>query len=441
MSTIIPDLGEDISLYVDGWLVKDYTKYTITRAVLEQPSTISFTIGNGDVMAELLNNWRPLMKAEVRANGITIWRGEIEDFQCSNRSGATELNISGRDSLRKLVKNYVTNERAFSAGTYLDMVRQVVALAWEDDKSSTPPVVVAGNEANRFAQTKVENKAKDFKGKKAKKRRVVEVEQTNMVSASGAKVQYEKFVCQIGQTWFDFLVDYLKRAGLYLMGGVDGSIILTIPDPTQQPLYQLSRARGNNQIGLGRILYHDFANRTSAMHAYCTAYGKGKPNKTGQFPISGDFQDVYMIRQGFDLGDRIILHDSNMKDTKSAQYLAKRHLGAQRRANRTLVYTVPGHRAQYIGGLDKYILYTPDTTVKVDDYELSWPGNFAGDTIESQKQQSGINANLYVEKVVYSRDATGGTSTDLSLMTAYDVQFLGEDPEVSDRELHNTGAL
>jgi hypothetical protein len=79
--------------------------------------------------------------------------------------------------------------------------------------------------------------------------------------------------------------------------------------------------------------------------------------------------------------------------------------------------------------------------VKVEDYELSWPGNFGGDTIETQKQQSGILANLYVEKVVYSRDATGGTSTDLHLMTAYDVQFLGEDPAVGNRELASTGPL
>lgn len=421
------NLGGNVDLFVDNRPIKNYTRYSISQGVLQQPGTISFTIGSGDVMRDLLAWFKPLQKVRVDVEGTTVFTGELEDFSCSNRSGATELNVQGRDMLRRLVKGYVLDERAFSAPTYFDLVKQVMELAGYP-KGTVP--LVADNDANVLARTKI---AKSFK-KKGKKRRVVEVEQTNLTGVSGAKIQYERVVCQIGQTWFDFLANELKKAGLYLMAGSDGSIIITIPDAELDPIYELRRYAGVPR-GPGTILYCDFANRTSSMHAHCTVYGKGRPDKNGHFPIDGQIPDVELINQGYDTTDLIVLHDTNVKDTKSCQYVAKRHLGAQRRANRTLSYTVPGHTVPSIDGRDSGVIWTPDTMVMVNDAELTWPGEIdpnAGSVDRKFVQE--IHKPFYIEKVEFTRDSSGGTFSTLHLMDGFDVQFFGEDPEQGDRE-------
>jgi prophage tail gpP-like protein len=404
----VPELGEGVELYVAGKLIHRYTQYNFTRGVMEQPATFSFTFGSGDIARDLLVMLKPLTPVQLKVGGTLVFTGVLEDPSCDNSSGATEITLQGRDMMYRLVKNSMRDERQWSAPTYIDLTRMILKYAgYKDD------VVIAGNDANIAASSRVKAI------KKSKKRRIVETIQTNMVSASGAKISYETVTGHIGESCFDFLVRNYKRAGLYLMCGYDGKPILTIPDADLQPHYALTRYRGIPHWP-GTILSHNYTNRTSGRHANVKCCGKGRPDKHGQLPIVGSVDDIEMKQMGFGEEDCLTLHDSNAVDIKQCEHIAKRHLAAERRANRTLSYVTPGHVVRSLVEPGKLAIWTPDTTVRVDDDELGWPS----------EEQKGIHENCYLEKVDLYQSANGGTFSRLHLMRWSDIQYLGDDADL-----------
>lgn len=420
------DFEDELTLYVDGRKVSNYTRYSFSRGVIEQPSSFSFTIGSGDTARELMRAFRPLMKVELKLADTLLFTGVLEDISSSNAGGATELTLQGRDNLYRLAKNYALCERSFGQATYLDMTKEVLKLAGYPGDVK----VSSGNDDNRVALLKTGAK------KKPATRKVVEQEQTNLVSGTGAKIVYEKVVSRIGESWFDFLISHYKKAGLYLMCAADGGLILMVPDPNLMPSYALRRFRGLPR-DKGTIISHDYQNRTSQRHAQVFCFGKNRPDKNGQFTNGDSSVDWEMTQMGFDANyDILTLHDEDAKSIKERQYVAERHIAESIRRNRTLKYTTAGHTVESLDRPGMFIPWTPDTMVSVNDDELCWPHmrNEYQTVLYGEKTWTdapGIQEDCYIERVEFNRDARSGTTTTLHLMRWSDMLYIGEDPTIA----------
>jgi hypothetical protein len=182
------------------------------------------------------------------------------------------------------------------------------------------------------------------------------------------------------------------------------------------PIYSLRRKRGETKK-YNNIETHSYSNKTSSRHKWVRCYGKGKPDKKGQFPIYGDWHDDEMREMGFPDSDRLVIHEEKARNETECSYHAKRKLAEERRRNRTLSYVVYGHETEALDSTQAAV-WAPDTMVRVDDDELSFAG----------KSNVGIREDMYIEKVEFRRDESGTYST-LHLMRKIDLLYLGEDPD------------
>lgn len=404
-------LDDQLTLQVDGRRISNATRYAFSRAILQQPSTFSFTIGSGDLAREIMSAIRPRQRVNLFLGNTKIFTGLVEDPTSSPSSGATEVTIEGRDMLAPLTKDHVLDEKAWGTPTYFDMTKEVMKIVGYQHTN-----LIAGNVANRNASSRVKAKLKG-------NQKAVEVVETNLSTPSGAKIEYQKVDCEIGQTWFDFLVAQYKRIGLYLWCGADGDLVLARPTAFMEPIYSIYRYRGQDRT-TGNVVSHSFQNRTSARHAWCRVYGKGRPDKSGHIALYNEWNDFEMLAMGFT--DCLVLHDNDCKTIQDCQYKAKRTLAEERRANRTLVYTVSGHTAPVLGSPSERAIWTPDTVVRVDDDEIAFPYL---ENYDNRLMDQGIHEDMYIEKVEFSRD-NSGTVTKLHLMRQTDLMYLGEDTEV-----------
>jgi prophage tail gpP-like protein len=399
------DLGgtdDRIKLFVDGEQVKICTRYSLKRGILVQPSTFSMTLGSGDLARELLGKFRPGLEVALTIGNTGVFSGVLEDPSAGG-SEATEVTIEGRDWLAPLAKTDVIDEIQFGSPTYFELVKEVMKLVGYENTQ-----LIAGNDANRSSTSRIAAKAKPAA-------QVVESIETGTKPGNlGAKIQYNTIKCEIGQSWFDFLVSQLKKVGLYLWCSGEGDLILAKPTAAMGPIYQIKRYRGIPRT-MGSVISGTITNRTSGRHAWCRVYGKGGPDKNGRRANFGDWPDQEMIVLGYQ--NWRVIYDNDCATWREGQYIAKRTLAEERRQNRTLTYTLAGHTVPSLAEPDVMAIWTPDTVVRVDDDELAFPG----------EEKTGIHENLYVESVEMSRGPQ--TQTVVHLMREHDLKYLGEDTD------------
>jgi prophage tail gpP-like protein len=393
------EIGSDddiVKFYINGSLVK-YTKYSVTMGIMAQPSTFSVTLGSGDVAGELLKKITPNSKAELFVGPTRVQYGIIEDVAATSGGGATEVTFSGRDWINPLVKTYVRNEKSFGVATYYELTRQVLDICGLKDRSLDGDNNVARQKATRSVKVKAEP-ASD----------VVEQIETGAITRPGTKIVYNRIVAKLGQTWWDFLKSQYKQVGLYLWATPDGGFVLARPTAKQRPLYYIHHGRGlsRDQCNITSLPYQ---NRTSGRHSKCTVMSRVGSGPKGRGQVYGDWVDFEMTQYGFT--DEIVIHDNDCKSVAACEYLAKRTLAEERRANCSITVTVSGHTTPSLLDSGKMVVWAPDTmvTLKSDEY--------------------GFEDDFYIEEVTYTRDPK--TTTTLKLMRKLDLIYLGEsDPEL-----------
>jgi prophage tail gpP-like protein len=408
--------ADQVSIRIDGQLWEGWTSWTLTRGILQQPSTFSFTVGSGDLSRQLMARLEPFLPVQMFIGSTPVFTGELEDPSIGGGS-ATEVTVQGRDLMYRLVKNSVLDERQFGSPTYFELTREVMDLA-----GMSSVKLVGSNEANREKVTRVKASARPAKD-------ITETLETGMLGRDGAKVTYNKITGKLGQSWFDFLVSQYRRIGLYLWSAGDGTMILCRPTANQDPVYEIRRERGLLRTQTN-AMRPSFANRTSGRHAMVRVFGKGWPDKKGQRTLYGDWPDFEM----YSLGDKSVLtmHDSACKTTYDCQHRAKRHIAEERRTNRTLSYPLSGLTIPSLRDTSRMAIWSPDTVVKVSDDEIQWSGDpdnrreGAGGDIANVGE--GLHEDMYVEKVEMKGSAAG-TTTTVHLMRGVDIYYLGEENE------------
>jgi len=399
------ELGSDddiVKLYINGSITK-YTKYNVTLGIMAQPSTFSVSLGSGDVAGELLKKMTPRSLVELYVGPTRVQWGIVEDVSASSGGGATEVTLSGRDWITPLVKTYVRAEKSFGVATYYDLTRQVLDICGLADRPLDGNNDVARQKATRSVKVKAEP-ATD----------VVEQLETNAVTRPGTKIVYNRIVAKLGQTWWDFLKSQYKQVGLYLWATPDGGFVLARPTAKQRPLYYIRHGRGitRDQCNITSLPYQ---NKTSGRHSKCTVMSR-VGGKKGRGQVYGDWVDAEMVSYGF--ADEIVIHDNDCKTVAACEYLAKRTLAEERRANCSITVTVSGHTTPSLLDSGQMVVWMPDTMVTL------------------RSEEYGFEDDFYIEEVTFSRGPQ--TTTTLKLMRKLDLIYLGESNP--DDELHNQDA-
>ena len=388
------EIGSDddiVKLRINGELRK-YVKYSVTAGVMAQPSTISVTLGSGDLAKDLLATCLPGSKFELYVGPTLVQSGILEDPTTGQGTGATEVTIAGRDWMSRLARRYIRNDKHFGTPTYFDLTRQVLDICDLKDRK-----LYSDNQANRRHLTRSANASA------AATTDLVAQTATNAIIKPGSKVVYQRIVAKVGQTWFDFLKSQYKQVGLYLWATPSGDFVLARPTAKQRPLYYLHHGRGLTRDATN-VISIAYQNRTSGRHAWATVVGRTGQGENGRGEVAGGVHDMEMLNFGFT--DELIIHDHDCKTTKACYYMAQRTLAEERRANCCITVTVSGHTTPSLLDAGKMVVWSPDTVVTLLSDEL------------------GLEDDYYIEEVTFSRSPQ--TITTLKLMRKWDVMYLGE---------------
>lgn len=369
-----------VSLVLGGETVIQSESYQVKSAILTQPSAFSMRLGTGDSLAKLLAKYPPNTPFQLKINDITYQTGRT-DSRGSAATGHDELVLGGRDLLSVIHDGSIPEEFTLSDPTYGDMIKKVLVT-----NGLTDAALVGSNAANR--------------GMMCGTKRDLELEGPR--DALGEKVENEakgvpdrKLEAHFGERWLEYIHRHIGHAGLFLWSAADGkTFILSEPNPSQVPLYQLLRKykTTNGVSNACTIISETFNDDTVGRCSECRVYTRGASKKKGRQQAQGIAHDKEMVGYGF---TRVhVEKDVNAKTPKRAEFWARKWVAESIRRGWRLSYKVYGHTTKSMIG--EHVCWTPDTVVYVDDEKL------------------GLRGNYYIEGVTF--DASPHTTTTLDLM-------------------------
>lgn len=395
---------EVVRLKLAGEEVPIASRYTVAAGVLDVPAAYTMTIGHSGIVADLAAAFPPFTPFELWIGDVKIQSGETDGFSLAGSAGS-EITLMGRDVLAPLVDTEINSERTFAEKTF----RQLAETALEESGIDAP-LISEDNIANRKAITGVES-VKELAPVRTEEASTPAGQQTGKT-----KITYKSIKAEVGTTWFDFLIEQLRRAGLFIWAAVDGSFVLTRPQ-VSTPIYRILRRRTTlDEPGAVTVLGQpSFTHDTTKRFTECQVFGRAGGGKQGRGKVTArHFDDDMIALMNPDPADRAnggkrrkphIVKDDKVRTVAQAAFLARRKIAESRRAGWSLSYKVVGHTAPAIGG--GRAIWQPDTVVEVVDDEL------------------GVEGPMYVESVTFSR--TPETTTEIKLLRIEDLIFAEED--------------
>jgi len=406
---------DTVTLTLDGSEVKIATSFEINHGLMRQPSEFSIRLGRGSTnkdtskgptIRELIQQFPPNTLAEVRINGNLRMTGRTDGYRATAAGGqASELTIFGRDTLAPLHDAHVAEDKGFQDATYKSLVQSVLNIVGLDGSK-----VTAGKDAANKANVNRKVQSGVSIRQLLPVRTVEEILKGNTASGAtggGNTAGGSKQVLQakLGERWIDFVRKQLDRAGLFLWPTAEGEFLLSAPNSSQEPIYQIIRQRGQtrNQIN---VVHADYLNDTRPRYSFANVYGKSGHRAQGHHKAKGDSTDDIMINPkpsgyGYGISRALYIRDVHCQNTAQAAYLAQRKLAEGRRHGFQLVYTMAGLSTPAIKG--GRAIWTPDTTVHVIDDEF------------------GIDEVFWIDSVDFRRSPQ--TTTTIRLMHTYDIVF------------------
>ena len=378
--------SSDVELIIAGQNVAYNEQYAVKMGVFEVPNTFELTFGWGQSMGKMLENVVQYSPFELRIGGRPGFKGRLGRIGVTETNGSA-MKLGGRDVIAELARYKIDSNVTFSKSTYVGLLEEVLK------RIGVRSPVIVGN----YAQL-------------ANQRSGISINRYKLVlNPTTDTFFYKESISEInaslkartGMTWLSFLQEYFNRAGLFLWSGPNGEYVLSRPNPNQPPSYRLIRGRdvdGSNQVNVKLVEYD---RSIEDRHAYVRVNGRAGGTKAGRSYFFGEVQDDELIKLG--LRNFRAVRDRWATTPKQAEDLAKRIRAEERRKGFKLVYQAAGHRGLSPGGSE--VVYTPDTTVQLDDYELDLHGVY------------------YLEDCSYERSVAEGTVTKLSLMRPEDLVF------------------
>lgn len=388
---------DKVTLVLGGKELLIAKSYDIKQGVLEQPGEFSLQLGQDKSIRDLISKDGRIFGATMAPNtpfelyvaGSKRMTGRTDGFRVNQTGGsATELTVFGRDTLAPLHDAHVAQDLSFTDATYKGLVSTVLKLVGLD-----PSKLSTSGTADRKLKSGVSIR-------ELLPVRTVEEILQGVGEGETAGATHQVLEAKIGMRWMDFIRKQLDRAGLFLWGGGDGSIILSAPNSNLAPTYKILRKRGQtrNEVNVERV---DYLYDTRPMYSFGIVYGKGGRLKAGSRKSKGDSADDIMLNLGFDINRAVVVRDRHCQNASQAAYLAQRKLAEGRRHGFQLVYTLAGHSTPALGG--GRAVWSPDTVVQVEDDEI------------------GIKEDFWIDSVHFQESPQ--KTTTVRLMRTYDVVF------------------
>lgn len=420
MHTELGSPDDRVHLEINGQRLPNCIQYSVKRSLLVQPSTFSLSLGAGrphrDAMSagELLRMAPPWSRFKLKIGNTTVMSGVVEDRDLNDSNG-TVATVTGRDWLFPLAKNHIHYEVDFGQPTYFELVRKVLDINGLQDRK-----LYSDNEANR------KTSSRSVKAVARPMADVVESIQTNTQVNSNTKVNIERVVGNVGQSWLEFLRSQNKKAGFYLWATADGDFVLSRPTGTLYPQYRVVYRDGVPRT-MTQTSTRQFSDHTSTRWAHSVCFGKGANGAKGVHKMERNWYDFEMRRYGFD--DTFVQYDSDAKTPSEAEYVAKRKVADARRDSWSLWYTLSGHTTPALFDSSRMLIWTPDTCALVVDEPL-------GDLLGENSQFS-TGQECFVETVELNRNPQ--TTARIRVMRKQDLYYLGESSDYESDETRVTG--
>lgn len=396
-SDTLGDVDDVVSLTLGGSEILIAESYEVNQAFLEQPSKFQIKIGSGDLARTIVEKFPPRTAFTLKVGDAVRQTGFTDGYELEDGGGATEVTIRGRDNLSALHDAYITADQSFTNVTFADLVQKAL-----DATGYTDRTLRYTNEANRkilsgtigATQTAAPRDAsQDDAGSP-----IGDVDNEDDSASKGA-VQ-RALQAKVGERWYGFLKRVLDTAGFFLWCAGDGTFILSEPNANQKPMYRIARQRGALRNAVN-VTHAHLTNDTASRYTEAIVYARGGGRKFGRQKAKGTFTDDEMIALGFNRP--IVAKDVNVTNVDQAAFYARRRLAEARRNGFKLEYTVSGHTVpSLLGGS---AVWTPDTIIDVQDDEF------------------GLHQSFWLEGVIFRRDESGGTSTQLTLVDPSDLVF------------------
>ncbi len=385
--------ADSVKLVFNGKDSRIFTNYTVRKSILTQPSKFSVKLGWGKTVGELITKIPPRTPFKLYIHDAPQFSGETDGYQCGGF--ASEITITGRDYMARVHDGYLTSEVAFKDATYAALAGKVLTAVGLGDRE-----LLSSNDANRKLTTGVgiPDVTTPTTVDTIELDKVEIGATTPGVSRATATVK-RSIQAQLGESYLEFLMRQLRRAGLFIWSTGDGNFVLSEPNSNQKPVARILKRRGRLNNMPVSATASTFSNDTTNRYSQAIVYGRGGGRKFGRSKARGAFVDEEMINLGYDRP--IAFRDVNVSTLEQAEFYARRKLSEYARAGWQLSYTIPGHTTpSLITG--QPCVWQPDTMVEVIDDEF------------------GLKGLYYVEECVYSRPPT---TTTLTLMRPQNLIF------------------
>jgi prophage tail gpP-like protein len=379
------DLGgvnDKVTLRLGGSELLITESYDVRMSFFRQPSVFALRTGWGGTALELMDRYPPNTKFELLINDNVQFTGRIDAVNAEQTAGATEVTFHGRDDLAPLHDSMPLADRSFDNASYEDVVSTCL-----DEAGVTEYTLIFENTANRERRTGVTVPSTT--------NRTVFGRSTSSAKAVKKKAGQLK----VGTQYYSFIKQELDRGGLFLMAAADiggGPVfVMTEPNTMQPPRYKILRRRGElrNKVNATSA---SFKNDTAKRACEYVVYGRAGDPKKGQQPVQATYVDNEMLGYGFPRGRRRSARVDTVQSSSEALKMAWRMRADDRRDAWNVTYPVSGHTVPALNGrsINDRAVWSPDTTVQVDDDEYGLYGTYYISDVQFQRDGAGTRTML-----------------------------------------------
>ncbi len=393
VSIVVDSQGVSASNSSDGKTIVE--SYEVKISTFQQPSAFAIRIGRSDTTAALLKKFSPGKSFELYVGETKIQTGTIYGRGVPSMR-STNVELKGRDYIARLFDDDIQDELTFDDKTYYDLTRRVLNVVGMKEQANRFKLI-ATNEANRAIVSRARKQKKRSKKPGAQ---IVEEIQTG-VGAGGGKLVQTKIQANVGTSYYNFLLEQYKLAGLFLLATADGNFVIFQPNADQEPAYKVI-VQEDQPLAVGRAIDRSFSDDTTQRHSACIAYGRGGTGTDGRSKIRGYYVDEEMTAYGFD--NVRTIYDQDVKSEEQANYVARRWIAEERRQGWKLEYTLSGHILPSTKGTGGYLVWAPDMVCEVTDDQLGF-----------------VEQPFYIQEVTFRRNPQ--MTTTISLMRPEDLVF------------------
>lgn len=401
-------------------------EYAVDMAFLQVPCAFTVQVGSGSTALALMKRYPMNTPFRLLIGSVCQFVGRTDGFD-RGASAATDISISGRDILGRMLKARVPADRKFLNDTYEQLVIAAIKGANLD-----PYVLTVDDAAQRAATTGTPIVEKITIEKDADINTLFALDTAGLAKGLDLniapldilppkmKIVENRFKgykndnpieAKLGESWYEWVKKQLEKGGMFLRAGVDPEgidenvFVVSEPHGRQAPLYAIYNRRGKKGENhpQNNVLAARFKDHATGRFAKYVVIGQGGTNKEGRKEVRGEFTDQEMVDIGYT--ESLPHLDKTCKSTEHAQFLAQKMCAEARRQGKHVTYVIKGHTLPILAAPQRRAVVSVDTCIQVLD------------------EENGVEGVFWIERVSHKATASGGRTTEITIMDPDDLVF------------------